>query len=167
MILAPDFPLQRWFLGVKMKKWFWLGSLLATGSMGIMPAFARPQIVNPIKSVADINYAGCSISRSDTDTDREWLFYLIDENTARMNINGRDETVRLIKNEDAKGDGKLGDIWTAVYQSGKTQITIVRTTTFLCEAGDEKCEVVRYSAKITAKNGNQTDILYGMGDCGS
>jgi hypothetical protein len=173
MILASDFPLQRWFLGVKMKKWFWLGILVAMGALGaiayqtlIAPkaVVVSPMLVNAVASAAGRNPEGCSIWR--TAEKKDLLFFQLSSATARMNINGRDITMNF-DNESRPKVLKVGDDWVIDYSSDTAKVVLTNTVTALCSANDANCKVAKFSTKMTAKDGERTQSLTGIIDCGS
>jgi hypothetical protein len=157
-----------------MKKWFWLGSILAVGSVSaiaypfITPntlpkaALVKPKLVNAMKNVKDFNrdFTGCRIWGDSAEKDL--LFFEIDNKPAQMNINGQDVTLKILSSFLPKAP-KVGNKWESVYQFDKVEVAIFRTTTFLDRT--KNGYFMKFNVKMTAQNGEQTETIHGTGDC--
>jgi hypothetical protein len=158
---------------VNMKKWFWLGILAAMSVLGaiayqtfIAPkaVVVSPMLVNAVTSAAGRDSEGCSIWR--TAEKKDLLFLKLSSATARMNINGRDVTMNF--DNDARPKVlKVGDDWVIGYSTDTAKVVLTHTVTALCSASDPNCKVTKFSTKMTAKDGDRTQTLTGIIDCGS
>jgi hypothetical protein len=156
-----------------MKKWFWLGILVAMSVLGaiayqtfIAPkaVVVSPMLVNAVASNAGRDSEGCSIWR--TAEKKDLLFLQLSSATARMNINGRDVTMKF-DNEARPKVLKVGDDWVINYSSDTAKVVLTNTVTALCSASDANCKVAKFSTKMTAKDGDRTQTLTGTIDCSS
>jgi hypothetical protein len=150
-----------------MKKWFCGGVVSASILLGsILPTPAQPKIIGEILQSTD-NLAGgdCRVWRSGTPQDS--IFWMMHDDSALMNISGRDLRLKLIAEERPSGAATLGERWTATYQSGKVIVKILWITTFACPVDVARCEVTRYAVSFKVRNGDRQETLQAVGDCGS
>jgi hypothetical protein len=132
-----------------MKSFLWPLPLVLLGFF-FDPSSASAKVSKLVGAIADTSIlqgAACSVSRPD----KKIIFWSTDNSEVLMNINGRDQKLKLVSENQPPGRGKVGDRWTATYKSGKITVKILRVTTFVCPIGSQECEVTRYG--VTEKMG--------------
>jgi hypothetical protein len=86
-----------------------------------------------------------------------------------MNLNGRDERLKLLKSTESKENVKKGGRYYEIYQAGEMNIRIDYHVTWTCEADmpdSESCEVTHYDIKITLSKNGKSYSANAKGICG-
>lgn len=83
-----------------------------------------------------------------------------------MNIDGRNVELTVLRDEEFKGDVRVGDRSFQTYRSGNLGVRIDYTVTRICDPNDEGCEVTWYSATITVTRSDSSQRAKVLGVCG-
>jgi hypothetical protein len=83
-----------------------------------------------------------------------------------MNIDGRNVELTVLRDEEFKGDVRVGDRSFQTYRYGDVGVRIDYTVTRICNPKDEGCEVTWYSATITVTQSGSSQRAKVLGVCG-
>ena len=123
--------------------------------------------VGPIKDPFILG-CGCYLKLPDDfkqENDSDIFETDLDE-SAQMNIDGKDIILKLVRREDPKGKTKVGSTRSEVYASGNIEVRVEYIVKKICNPKDEDCEDTVYSANITiTRNGIERKIR-ALGPCG-
>lgn len=89
-----------------------------------------------------------------------------DFQTAWMNIDGKVVKLKRIKETSSKGRLKVGSRSVSRYESAGITVDVIKVATSVCPPRDVGCEVTDYSATITVRKGNRTQVVRTVGSCG-
>jgi hypothetical protein len=135
----------------------------------VMPlaTLAKQPVANRIGNIQNtraIQGAGCSFQRKG---DQGYVFWSAFENSALMNIDGKDRILKLVGDNSNTVSGKLGSRSTVIYKSGKTTVRIDRVATRVCRQGDQECESISYNGTLKLNIGDRQQVVAVEGVCGS
>lgn len=123
--------------------------------------------VGPIKDPFILG-CGCYLKLPDDfklENDNDIFETDLDE-SAQMNIDGKDIILKLVRREDPKGKTKVGSTRSEVYASGNIEVRVEYIVKKICDPKDKECEDTLYSANITiTRNGIERKIR-ALGLCG-
>jgi hypothetical protein len=146
-------------------------SCLCLGLLGYLfsPAaiLAKQPVVSTIGNIQDtkeIAGGGCSLHRKGK---QDYVFWSTDSKFALMNIDGKDRTLKLVRETQSSSREKKGDRSTSVYKFGKIVVQIDRVATRVCRQGDVECESTSYDGKIKLSIGDRQQVISVEGECGS
>jgi hypothetical protein len=83
-----------------------------------------------------------------------------------MNIDGKDVRLQFVEESPPPVKEKVGQRKWQKLKAGNFEVRIDYVATKVCGERDESCEATYYKATITAKRGNQQDVLQVKGFCG-
>ena len=90
----------------------------------------------------------------------------LDEKNAWMNIEGKDEKLKLIHSAEVRGREKIGSRQSRTYVAEGIKVVVVYITTRLCKPHDEDCESADYDASLTVMKGGRRQTVDLKGGCG-
>ena len=88
------------------------------------------------------------------------------DSTGKMNIDGRNVELTMLRDEETKGNMRVGDRFFQTYGLENLRVRIDYTVTRICNPSDEGCEVTWYSAAITVTRGGSSQRARVLGVCG-
>ncbi|AFY95233.1 hypothetical protein [Chamaesiphon minutus] len=137
-------------------------------SFSISLASAKQPVAGGIGNIQNKKEAqgsGCILYRKGKQ--KEIVFWSAFENSALMNIDGKDRRIPLVSETPSLNRIKKGDRSTAIYKSDKINVRIDRVATRVCPVGSQECEATSYNAKIKLNIGERQQVIAVEGDCGS
>lgn len=100
------------------------------------------------------------------DKARRLIFFESDQDMGIwINIDGRDVRIRLLS-ETKPRKLRVGGKLISEYSGGGVTVSLMKTVTWVCPPRDESCEITKFSAVFTVRNGNRTQIVRAVGGCG-
>jgi hypothetical protein len=117
-----------------------------------------------IQNTREIQGAGCSLQRKGKPG---YVFWSPFDQSALMNIDGKDRRLQLVSETLSKVSGKKGSQSTVIYKSGKMTVRIDRVATRVCRQGDQECESTSYDGKLKLTIGDRQQVIAVEGVCGS
>jgi hypothetical protein len=120
--------------------------------------------IGNIQNTKEIQGAGCSLQRKGKPG---YVFWSPFEQSALMNIEGKDRRLQLVSETLSKVSGKKGSQSTVIYKSGKMTVRIDRIATRVCRQGDQECESTSYDGKLKLTIGDRQQVIAVEGACGS
>lgn len=124
----------------------------------------KPSLVRPIDQ-SRIGGCGCYFNFASDRQERCVFFSDLDEETASMNIDGRDVSLSLIKRV-APANEKVGSRSTEIYHAPGIKVTAQYITTAMCAPDDENCESTSYDATFTVIKAKRQQTVKLKGACG-
>ncbi|MEK6321758.1 MAG: hypothetical protein AABN33_08740 [Acidobacteriota bacterium] len=85
---------------------------------------------------------------------------------AKLNTDGRNVELTMLRDQEIKGDVRVGDRFFQTYGSGNLRVRIDYTVTRICDPNDEGCERTWYSATITVTRSSSFRRAKVLGVCG-
>jgi len=120
------------------------------------------------KSLAD--GCGCDFRFRGTSVRTQRLIFVssIEENdqSAWMNIDGKDTEFKLVKSTESKHRERVGMKFSWTYAAGNLTVRIDLLVSRVCRPDDENCESTDYKATFTVKRGGEKRIISALGWCG-
>ena len=140
--------------------------LLSTGFLSIASQKTPPSRRSLVAVLKDQNQIGCGCYFSFISDRRERCVFMSDpEDNARMNIDGSDVRLNLVKRV-APANEKVGRHSTEIYQAPGIKVTARYVTTAMCEPNEPGCESTSYDATFTVVKGNRQQTVKLEGACG-
>jgi hypothetical protein len=139
-----------------------LGCLIA--SLATLAKQPVASSISNIQNTKEIQGAGCSLQRKGKPG---YVFWSPFEQSALMNIDGKDRRLQLVSETLSKVSGKKGSQSTLIYKFGKMTVRIDQVATRVCRQGDQECESTSYDGKLKLTIGDRQQVIAVEGVCGS
>jgi hypothetical protein len=136
-----------------------------------MVAGQKSQLIGNIKNSKVVDGCGCYFqfpAESKKKGSKLFVFWSESDEEALMNIDGRDEKLKLVNATEPKGGFKVGARTSMKYTNSDRSVTIImdRVITRVCPKDDEDCEFIGYDATITITKGDLKQEVKVTGGCG-
>lgn len=128
----------------------------------------KGSMIDNIKDASVLQDCGCYFGLPGEEKKQlpKWIFLAdLNEESAWMNVDGRDVKLRLTHPSDQGGAG-VGNRLTRTYVAAGIKVYVLYITTRVCKPDDEQCESTDYNATFTVTMGPQKQILRLKGGCG-
>ena len=128
----------------------------------------KGSMINNIQDASVMQDCGCYFGLPGEETKKlpKWIFLAdLNEESAWMNVDGRDVKLRLTRLTD-QGRAGVGNRLTRTYVAAGIKVLVSYVTTRVCRPDDEQCESTDYKATFTVTKGPRKQILRLKGGCG-
>jgi hypothetical protein len=147
-------------------------AFLSTAMFGLVflspHATADALSIGTVKETAPfLEGAGCSLwLQSESVSTGRYIFLSDFEGHARMNIDGRDTAIRLVRTQGSSlfRVGRHSASW---YRGDSVEVRVNYLVAAICAPGEESCEVTSYNATIIVSLGRSKKSIVTKGICGS
>ena len=132
----------------------------------------KSKLIGKIQNSKLVEGCGCEFQSASRGWYRNGPYVLLSDlqDTAWVNINGRDTKLKLVKTiqrpRNEKRVDRKGDKTVEEYEGGGVRATISRTVTRPCPANDESCEYVSMVGSIQVSMGSRKQQIKIVGGCG-
>src|SRR5882672_3935760 len=132
----------------------------------------KSKLIGKIQNSKLVEGCGCEFQSTSREGHRNGPYVLLSglQETAWVNINGRDTKLKLVKTiqrpRNEKRVDRKGDKTVEEYEGGGVRATISRTVTRPCPANDESCEYVGMVGIIRVSIGSRKQQIKIVGGCG-